>query len=85
MRSPQPRVRRTPHSCATDFTGRDTRIGAAWITSRADGRPVTWHNGGTGGWRTMLCLDRAAGRAAVVVNGRAVGVDQLGVDLALGR
>ncbi len=68
-----------------DFTGRDTRIGAAWITSRADGRPVTWHNGGTGGWRTMLCLDRAAGRAAVVVNGRAVGVDQLGVDLALGR
>ncbi|MDP9824213.1 CubicO group peptidase (beta-lactamase class C family) [Nocardioides massiliensis] len=67
-----------------DFLGRGVRIGAAWITTEADGRAITWHNGGTGGWRTYLGLDRAAGRAVVVVQGRAASVDALGVELVRG-
>ena len=51
-----------------DFTGRVVRIGAAWITLERDGRVVTWHNGGTGGFRTWLGLDRAAGTAVVFLS-----------------
>ena len=35
------------------------RIGLAWITSDVSGRTLTWHNGNTGGYRSMLALDRA--------------------------
>lgn len=54
------------------------RIGAAWITSPHDGVDVTWHNGGTGGFRTWLGLDRSAGTAAVVLNARVRSVDAVG-------
>ena len=37
------------------------RIGLAWITSEMSGRTLTWHNGNTGGYRSMLALDRAPG------------------------
>ncbi len=32
----------------------EARIGLAWITSQMSGRTLTWHNGGTGGYRSML-------------------------------
>lgn len=40
------------------------QIGLAWIVADA----VAWHNGGTGGSRTMLAVDREAGTAAIVLN-----------------
>ncbi|MBB4965607.1 CubicO group peptidase (beta-lactamase class C family) [Saccharothrix violaceirubra] len=64
-----------------DFTGRVVRIGAAWITLERDGRTVTWHNGGTGGFRTWLGLDRAAGTAVVLLSATAVSVDRHGFSL----
>lgn len=62
----------------TRFAGRSVRVGAAWITLDHDGRPVTWHNGGTGGFRSWLGLDRAAGAGVVLVSATSVSVDRHG-------
>lgn len=57
------------------------QIGLAWIvTDTADG-PVAWHNGSTGGTNTMLAIDRAHGRAVVVLNNSTQDVTGAGMDL----
>ncbi|MEL7989461.1 serine hydrolase domain-containing protein [Streptomyces albidoflavus] len=61
--------------------GAGARIGAAWITVEIDGRPVTWHNGGTGGFRSWLGLDRARGTGLVVLSATAAPVDRQGFAL----
>lgn len=63
------------------FAGPAVRIGAAWLTTTARGRTITWHNGGTGGWRSYVGLDRDAGRAVVVVRASTRSVDRIGYDL----
>lgn len=63
------------------FAGPAVRIGAAWLTSDVRGRAITWHNGGTGGWRSFVGLDRAEGRAVVVVRATTRSVDRIGMDL----
>ncbi|MDT0164114.1 serine hydrolase domain-containing protein [Actinotalea sp. AC32] len=57
------------------------RVGAAWVTLDVRGRTVTWHNGGTGGFRSWLGLDRAAGTGAVVVSATSSSVDRAGFAL----
>jgi CubicO group peptidase (beta-lactamase class C family) len=45
------RMARDPRA---DFTG-GMRIGLAWITRKSDtGQDLTWHNGGTGGYRSFI-------------------------------
>lgn len=61
-----------------DFIGKDTRIGAGWITSSGAHGPITWHNGATGGFRSWVGLDRAASTAVGVVNARAKAPDVVG-------
>ncbi|NED99310.1 serine hydrolase domain-containing protein [Phytoactinopolyspora halotolerans] len=65
--------------------GRGARIGAAWITMVVKGRPITWHNGGTGGFRSWLGVDRAAGAGVVVLSATSVSVDRYGLALLLER
>lgn len=60
---------------------RGVRMGAAWITIEVHGRSITWHNGGTGGFRSWLGLDRDAGTGAVVLSGTSVSVDRAGFRL----
>ncbi|WP_156819682.1 hypothetical protein [Pseudonocardia sp. HH130630-07] len=47
-------------------------------------RVVTWHNGGTGGHRTMLALDREAGEAVVVLNDTDRWIDEQAIALLRG-
>lgn len=54
------------------------RIGAAWLTTPAGGREVTWHNGGTGGFRSWLGVDRSAGCGVALVSATARSVDRAG-------
>ncbi|ARQ69325.1 serine hydrolase domain-containing protein [Streptomyces marincola] len=61
--------------------GSGARIGAAWITVRVKGRPVTWHNGGTGGFRSWLGLDRGTGTGVVILSATAASVDRQGFAL----
>lgn len=63
------------------FAGPAVRIGDAWLTTTVRGRAITWHNGGTGGWRSFVGVDRDAGRAAVVVRATTRSVDRAGMDL----
>ena len=46
------------------------RIGWAWFTTPApgSGRPVVWHNGGTGGFTAFLGLDRETQVGVVVLS-----------------
>lgn len=59
-----------------------SRIGWAWFsTPAADGRVITWHNGITAGFHTMLALDRDAGRAVLVMGDTATDLDAFAVAL----
>jgi len=62
--------------------------GLAWTTDPADpGRglpPVTWHDGGTGGTRTYVGLDREGGRAVVLLATGTEGVEAAGEALLAG-
>ncbi len=54
------------------------RIGAGWFTSTHDGREITWHNGGTGGFRSWVGLDRSSRTGLVLLTATAIGVDAPG-------
>ncbi len=57
------------------------RVGAAWMVLRLRERTVTWHNGGTGGFRSMVCLDRDGGTGVALVSATARSVDAAGFAL----
>lgn len=59
--------------------GKGARIGAGWITITVKGRSITWHNGGTGGFRSWAGLDRDAGTGAVVLSATSASVDRHGL------
>ncbi|MEH3033616.1 MAG: serine hydrolase [Aeromicrobium erythreum] len=61
-----------------DFGLRGVRIGAAWLTSPRPGGDVVWHNGGTGGFRTWLGIDRTRRLAVVVLRARYRAADPAG-------
>jgi CubicO group peptidase (beta-lactamase class C family) len=61
--------------------GAGARIGAAWITIQVKGRPITWHNGGTGGFRSWLGLDRSTGTGVAILSATAAPVDRYGFTL----
>ena len=61
--------------------GRRSRIGAAWITSEYNNRHITWHNGGTGGFRSWAGIDRDAGTGVVVLTATHRSVDHAGFTL----
>lgn len=63
------------------FGGRRVRIGAAWITIEVRGRSITWHNGGTGGFRSWLGIDRDAGIGAVILSASSSSVENAGFRL----
>ena len=42
-------------------------IGLGWFTENMGGEDITWHNGGTGGFRTFLGFDPANKRGVVVL------------------
>ncbi|MDO9380718.1 MAG: serine hydrolase domain-containing protein [Nocardioidaceae bacterium] len=65
-----------------DYAG-DEQIGAAWLVTERDGRTITWHNGGTGGFSTWLGLDRDAGTAVVLVSATPESVDEAGMTMLL--
>ncbi|GAA5123374.1 hypothetical protein GCM10023339_43130 [Alloalcanivorax gelatiniphagus] len=51
------------------------RIGAGWLTGPLLRRTVTWHNGGTGGFRSFVGIDREHGVGVAVVSASTRSVD----------
>ncbi|WP_258006416.1 serine hydrolase [Arthrobacter sp. AFG20] len=64
-----------------NFAGSAARIGAGWMALEVKGRAITWHNGGTGGFRSWVGLDRKAGTAVVLLTATAAPVDRRGFRL----
>ncbi|RQN02960.1 class A beta-lactamase-related serine hydrolase [Aeromicrobium camelliae] len=63
-----------------DF-GDGLQIGAAWFTEKVGGRTVTWHNGGTGGFRSWFGMDREHGVAVYLAGATTVDLDEIGFAL----
>jgi len=68
------------HTARRD-TGPGGKIGLAWQIRLLPNRQILWHNGGTGGYRTWVGFDPAAGRAAIVLTNSATGADDIGFHL----
>lgn len=64
----------------TDIPG--GQIGLVWHVREVDGRTITWHNGATGGTRTILALDRQRGQAVLLLSSTARDADSAGLHLA---
>jgi len=62
--------------------GKRLEIGLGWMISRVPRKPaVTWHNGGTWGFRSFAGFAPETNSAAVVLSNTARGVDRLGFRL----
>ncbi|GAA1444904.1 hypothetical protein GCM10009641_64930 [Mycobacterium cookii] len=61
--------------------GRSMRIGAGWLTGPMLRRTVTWHNGGTGGFRSFVGIDRDHGVGVALVSASTRSVDGAGARL----
>lgn len=64
-----------------EAAGDDPLIGLAWFTQAPDDGTATWHNGGTGGFASMIALDRDAKRAVLVLGNTAASVDALAMTI----
>jgi CubicO group peptidase (beta-lactamase class C family) len=61
--------------------GENEQIGYGWFTDTVDGRQITWHNGGTGGFRSFVGFDADAGVGVVVLSNTDRSVDPIGRQL----
>lgn len=61
--------------------GRGARIGAGWITVEHREQTITWHNGGTSGFRSWMGVDRRAGAGVVFLSGSFTSMDKAGFTL----
>ncbi|MDO5681877.1 MAG: serine hydrolase domain-containing protein [Propionibacteriaceae bacterium] len=59
-----------------------SRVGLTWMSSGDPGAEMQWHNGGTGGTRTILAVDRHTNTAAVILNSSKTDVTGAGLQLA---
>ncbi|MCC6773748.1 MAG: serine hydrolase [Gemmatimonadaceae bacterium] len=57
------------------------RIGLAWHVREKNGERITWHNGGTGGFRTFFGVDNSSKNAVIVMTSGGVTSDELGFTL----
>ena len=61
--------------------GPNNSIGLAWNIVELLGTPVTWHNGGTGGFRTFIGMDLAHHRGVIVLANSTISPDDIGFHL----
>ncbi|MEU8213773.1 serine hydrolase domain-containing protein [Micromonospora sp. NPDC049044] len=59
----------------------DTRVGYGWFTTRHGDHEIVWHNGATSGFRSYIGLERATGRAVVVLGNTDREVEPIGLRL----
>jgi CubicO group peptidase (beta-lactamase class C family) len=58
--------------------GPNNLIGLAWHTVTLFGTPITWHNGGTGGFRTFIGIDSQNHRGVIVLSNSTNSPDDIG-------
>lgn len=65
------------HEAREEF-GNGDEIGLGWIISPLGGGKIHWHNGGTGGYRTMAGFSLTAQRGVLVMTNSTNGTDDIG-------
>lgn len=55
------------------------RIGLAWLTLNPFGNPITWHNGGTGGYHSFIGFDPTNKRGIVILSNSTRDIDDIGL------
>ena len=71
----------TTHYARRDVDAAQMKIGLNWHILNAFGRPLVWHNGGTGGYRSFIGMDAATQRGVVVLSNQSIGADDIGFHL----
>ena len=61
------------------------KVGYARFTAEIEGRTITWHDGGTAGFASMIALDRASHRAVIILSNTNAQVGGAGIALLLGE
>ncbi len=79
--SPLARTLATTRVARRHIPGGPLEIGLGWHILTPFGRPIVWHNGGTGGYRAFLGLDQSARRGVVVLSNQSISVDDIGMHL----
>lgn len=74
------RAMRVSHEARAD-AGTDMRIGLGWHILAGHERRIVWHNGGTGGFRTLIAFDPDARIGVVVLANSTHGIDDVGFHL----
>lgn len=68
------------HAKRHDTDNPNLSLGLAWhILRTPQGSTITWHNGGTGGYRTFIGFDPARHAGVVVLSNSATSVDDIGL------
>ncbi|MEI7208183.1 serine hydrolase [Pectobacterium carotovorum] len=62
-----------------------SQIGMAWFISHVRGHDITWHNGSTGGFSSIIMLDRQAGKAIVILSNTAYPLEAAALNVLLPR
>jgi CubicO group peptidase (beta-lactamase class C family) len=62
-------------------TGTGMQVGLGWHIRPSPGGPITWHNGGTGGYSSFVGFLPTAQRGVVVLTNSTTDVDDLGFHL----
>lgn len=55
------------------------RVGYAWFTDHVGGEHITWHNGATGGFSSILALDRSRAAAVVILANTVATLDEIAI------
>ena len=63
----------------------DLYIAMGWHVWLKYDKKIIWHNGGTGGYRTFIGLDKENQKAVIVFSNSAAGVDDIGLHLLESR
>lgn len=53
---------------APNWESNEHQVGYAWFTEEVEGQTVTWHDGGTGGFASIIILDRTNHRAVIILS-----------------
>ncbi len=70
---------------APRWESREQKVGYAWFTEEIEGRTLTWHDGGTAGFASIIVLDRASHRAVIILSNTNASVGDAGIALILGE
>jgi hypothetical protein len=59
----------------------EMRIGLGWHVLSRNGNEITWHNGGTGGYRSYVGFDKKRKKGVVVLTNMSLDIDDIGLYL----